>query len=244
MSSDFKGLLNTRDRVYFDFSEYGGAVMANAQASLCAQISEGILYRAKIMGVMYTHDVKSVEKINRIGKFLVRSDGRPNIVLNLVFGISIKDVASGFSNKKADVEDRRRARLDVTVTVSEKLSRHHVVLHGEGSQSEGGRKGGDASIVTTALHTESAVNRKKVMERKLIIDAYDKRVNPQLLLCNCEVIVEKIGVHCSHPYQSTNGTRFPKKKMKSKAGNKKMTFQKFLINIKTLRHRRGIFRQG
>lgn len=188
-SSDMKNLLNSKKRVYFEFSEYSGAVLYSALASLFAQISDDVLCRDLFSpsGIeRYRTAVISLDPDNAIGDSIRTGGlGKPKITINMVFSRGNKNITYGFSRASTEEGEDVKVSSDVLLN-GEKLSAHHVILHGDARK-------------TTARQEDVFQGRGgRVLVRKIQVEAYDKRITePPLPICSgAEVTVEKIGIHC------------------------------------------------
>lgn len=188
-SSDAKTLMQNKKKVYFDFSEYSGAVMCNAVVAMCAHINKADATEEGGLVETYRMTINSIDPFNEMGSFLSLSGGRPKFVLNVVFSIGNKNVAYGF------FKDTEEENTVASVDGPEKLLRHHIILHGEGVEINP-----DASFVLEGLYSHS----KRVHIKTIEVEAYPATAsngdgvveNVVNVADDCTVTVDRIGVNC------------------------------------------------
>lgn len=192
-SSDAKTLMGDRKKVYFDFSEYSGAVLCNAVVAMCAHFNKPDIIEEGGITETYRKTVNSTDPLNRIGSFLSLSGGRPKFVLNLVFSIGNKNIAYGFFG---DVEGDSGDVGDYIEEIDgpEKLSRHHIILHEEGVEINPNA----AYVLAGGLDRHS----KRVHLKTIEVEGYPSMTSSGAaedtinMADDCTVTVDRIGVHC------------------------------------------------
>lgn len=189
-SSDTKTLLEDKKKVYFDFAEYGGAVLCNAVVAMCAHLNKTEAIAEGGVKETYRRTINSVDPFNLMGSFLAFSGGRPKFVLNMVFSIGNKNVARGFFR---DPEEENVVAEEEGVDGPEKLLRHHIVLHGEGIEINPYA----ASVLEGGLDRHS----KRVVVKNIEVEGYPSAPSSASGTVNmaddCTVTVDRIGIHCA-----------------------------------------------
>lgn len=178
-SADIKNLLRDKRRVYFEVSEYSGAALCSAMASLFTQLNDNIIEEESTCSanrVPYRAVVRPRDSNNAISIFIRNGGGKPKFSINAIFSVGNKNIAYGFRGEEevgGDVgyEDDH---LDLLYG-PEKLSKQHVILHSD-------------TVNPAAERIFKDLHYNKVKIKRVQVEAYDKRIqDPALPLCGVEV---------------------------------------------------------